>query len=122
MGRCADQGRESSAMGSESRMPVLRTGARGKAVADIQATLRSLGLLTGAPDLALGEQTLDQAEFDTATELAVRHFQQVRGLTVDGMVGEETYRALSEARWSLGDRLLHYDLERRMRGDDVTSL
>ena len=60
--------------------------------------------------------------FDAATELAVRHFQQVRGLSVDGRVGEETYRALSEARWSLGDRLLRYDPERPMRGDDVTSL
>jgi N-acetylmuramoyl-L-alanine amidase len=37
-------------------------------------------------------------------------------------VGEETYRALSEARWSLGDRLLRYDPERPMRGDDVTNL
>ena len=60
--------------------------------------------------------------FDPATELAVRHFQQVRGLSVDGRVGEETYRALSEARWTLGDRLLRYDPERLMRGDDVTAL
>jgi len=46
----------------------------------------------------------------------------VRGLTVDGRVGEETYRALSEARWSLGDRLLHHDPIRPMRGDDVINL
>jgi N-acetylmuramoyl-L-alanine amidase len=108
-------------MGSESRIPVLSTGARGGAVADIQATLRSLGLLTTAPE-AIGEQSLAEAEFDAATELAVRHFQQVRGLTVDGKVGEETYRALNEARWSLGDRLLRYDPERPVRGDDVTTL
>ena len=69
------------------------------------------------PDVAL-----DAAEFDAATELAVRHFQQVRGLSVDGRVGEETYRALNEARWSLGDRLLRYDPERPIRGDDVISL
>jgi N-acetylmuramoyl-L-alanine amidase len=66
--------------------------------------------------------SLDRAVYDPATELAVRHFQQVRGLTVDGRVGEETYRALSEARWSLGDRLLHHDPVRPMRGDDVTNL
>ena len=65
---------------------------------------------------------LDTAEFDAATELAVRHFQQVRGLSVDGRVGEETYRALNEARWSLGDRLLRYDPERPIRGDDVINL
>jgi N-acetylmuramoyl-L-alanine amidase len=46
----------------------------------------------------------------------------VRGLSVDGRVGEETYRALNEARWSLGDRLLRYDPERPTRGDDVISL
>jgi N-acetylmuramoyl-L-alanine amidase len=65
---------------------------------------------------------LDSAVFDSATELAVRHFQQVRGLSVDGRVGEETYRALNEARWSLGDRLLRYDPERPIRGDDVINL
>ena len=73
--------------------------------------------MTTLPDAAL-----DAAEFDAATELAVRHFQQVRGLSVDGRVGEETYRALNEARWSLGDRLLRYDPERPTRGDDVINL
>ena len=61
-------------------------------------------------------------EYDAATELAVRHFQQVRGLSVDGRVGDETYRALNEARWSLGDRLLRYDPEHPARGDDVRRL
>ena len=104
-------------------MQILRLGDRGPAVADVQISLRILGLLRegerpGGPD----RNDLDSAEFDGATEEAVRHFQQVRGLSVDGRVGEETYRALSEARWSLGDRLLRYDPERPMRGDDVTSL
>jgi len=71
---------------------------------------------------ALDTAPLETAEFDAATELAVRHFQQVRGLSVDGRVGEETYRALNEARWSLGDRLLRYDPERPIRGDDVINL
>jgi N-acetylmuramoyl-L-alanine amidase len=100
-------------------MQPLGPGRRGPAVADVRAALRSLGLLTpadGVPDDA-GTEVYDQA-----TELAVRHFQQVRGLSVDGRVGEETYRALSEARWSLGDRLLHHDPERPVRGDDVTGL
>ncbi|MCW2702031.1 MAG: amiC, partial [Blastococcus sp.] len=98
-------------------------------MADVHAALRSLGLLpadgqpSDAPALQpSGEPALDAVEFDTATELAVRHFQQVRGLSVDGRVGEETYRALNEARWSLGDRLLRYDPERPTRGDDVINL
>jgi N-acetylmuramoyl-L-alanine amidase len=113
-------------MGTDSRMQILRLGDRGPAVADVHAALRSLGLLpadggNGAAPTAEGPG-LDVAEFDAATELAVRHFQQVRGLSVDGRVGEETYRALNEARWSLGDRLLRYDPERPVRGDDVISL
>ena len=113
-------------------MQPLRLGDRGPAVADVHAALRSLGLLpdddgTAAPRppsamTTLPDAALDAAEFDAATELAVRHFQQVRGLSVDGRVGEETYRALNEARWSLGDRLLRYDPERPTRGDDVINL
>src|SRR6476619_7970781 len=107
-------------MGTDSRMQPLGLGDRGPAVADVHAALRSLGLLPPAPEPDTTE--LETAEFDTATELAIRHFQQVRGLSVDGRVGEETYRALTEARWSLGDRLLRYDPERPTRGDDVTNL
>ncbi len=101
-------------------MQPLGPGDRGPAVADVHAALRALTLLPAGG--AAEEASLDQAVYDAATELAVRHFQQVRGLTVDGRVGEETYRALSEARWSLGDRLLHHDPVRPMRGDDVTNL
>ncbi|SEL24779.1 N-acetylmuramoyl-L-alanine amidase [Blastococcus sp. DSM 46786] len=107
-------------MGTDSRMQPLARGDRGPAVADVHAALRSLGLLPASPDGP--DPALESAEYDAGTELAVRHFQQVRGLSVDGRVGEETYRALSEARWSLGDRLLRYDPERPMRGDDVTNL
>ena len=104
-------------------------------MADVQAALRSLGLLGADVDgtaatrrpphghgHAARRRAWTSAEFDAATELAVRHFQQVRGLSVDGRVGEETYRALNEARWSLGDRLLRYDPERPIRGDDVINL
>jgi N-acetylmuramoyl-L-alanine amidase len=107
-------------MASDSSMQPLGPGDRGPAVADVHAALRALTLLPAGG--AAEEASLDQAVYDAATELAVRHFQQVRGLSVDGRVGEETYRALSEARWALGDRLLHHDPVRPMRGDDVTNL
>jgi N-acetylmuramoyl-L-alanine amidase len=105
-------------------MDILRPGSSGPAVAEVQAVLRALGLLadSGGPASA-GTPAVDRPDFfDPATELAVRHFQQIRGLSVDGRVGEETYRALHEARWSLGDRLLRYDSERAQRGDDVRRL
>jgi N-acetylmuramoyl-L-alanine amidase len=107
-------------MGSDSRMQPLGLGDRGPAVADVHAALRSLGLLPG--DSSVDGGTDEAGDFDKSTELAIRHFQQVRGLSVDGRVGEETYRALNEARWSLGDRLLRYDPERAIRGDDVINL
>jgi N-acetylmuramoyl-L-alanine amidase len=106
-------------MARSDGMYPLRPEDRGAAVADVRAALRSLDLLPPAPEDGQGGA---EAVYDAETELAVRHFQQVRGLTVDGQVGEETYRALSEARWSLGDRLLHHDPVRPMRGDDVTNL
>ena len=90
-------------------MDILRLGDRGPAVADVHAALRSLGAPRRRrhrrPAVATSIATppdgaLDTAEYDAATELAVRHFQQIRGLSVDGRVGEETYRALNEARWS----------------------
>jgi N-acetylmuramoyl-L-alanine amidase len=121
-------------MASDDGMYHLSPGDRGPAVADVRAALRSLDLLPpgvegggtddGEDDAgAAGTRAAGiDAVYDAATELAVRHFQQVRGLTVDGTVGEETYRALTEARWSLGDRLLHHDPDRPMRGDDVTGL
>ncbi|MBB3086252.1 N-acetylmuramoyl-L-alanine amidase [Geodermatophilus sabuli] len=108
-------------MGTDSRMHPLGPGDRGPAVADVHAALRALGLLPSANG-GPGDEALEDTVYDPSTELAVRYFQQVRGLSVDGRVGEETYRALSEARWSLGDRLLHHDPERPIRGDDVTNL
>src|SRR3954464_12721193 len=115
-------------MGSDSRMHPLGPGDRGPAVADVHSVLRGLGLLPPVPEPTAGNGTsspsddADGALYDQATELAVRHFQQVRGLSVDGRVGEETYRALNECGASLGDRLLRYDPVRPTRGDDVISL
>ncbi|MDQ2707416.1 MAG: N-acetylmuramoyl-L-alanine amidase [Actinomycetota bacterium] len=97
-------------------MQLLRTGARGPAVAEVRCALRSFGLLPpatpGAPD--------DQ--YDGPVQDAVRAFQQGRGLITDGVVGPETYRALREAGWSLGDRMLGLMISAPMAGDDVSML
>jgi N-acetylmuramoyl-L-alanine amidase len=92
--------------------PLYGLGARGPAVADVQTTLVGLGLL---------DATAADAVFDDATDRALRHFQQRRGLSVDGVVGAETYRALAAARWSLGDRILTL-ATRPFVGDDVAAL
>ncbi len=93
-------------------MLLYRRGDRGPAVAEVHATLVGLGLLEAAPR---------DAEFDDATDRAVREFQQRRGVSVDGIVGPETYRALAAARWRLGDRLLSL-ASRPFTGDDVSAL
>lgn len=59
--------------------------------------------------------------FDAATLEALRRFQRDRGLAADGIVGRETWRALTEAGFSLGDRLL-WHASTLQRGDDVREL
>jgi N-acetylmuramoyl-L-alanine amidase len=91
---------------------IYRRGDRGPAVAEIRTKLAALDLLSGAGgDL-----------FDAECDRAVRWFQQRRGLRVDGRVGPETYRALDEARWRLGDRLLSFAVAHPFVGDDVAEL
>ncbi len=100
---------------------VYRLGDSGPAVAQITGLLERIGLLDdgAAGDLSqLGEAP----EFDGRVELAVRTFQQQRGLTVDGAVGPLTFRRLDEARWRLGDRILTHLPGRLMAGDDVYTL
>lgn len=99
---------------SAAPSPVLRTGERGPAVADLRGRLEALGLL---------ETTTQPADaYDAPVERAVRAFQQGRGLTADGVVGTATFRALEEARWELGDRVLVHLPGNLQRGDDVFTL
>ncbi|HEY9475702.1 MAG TPA: peptidoglycan-binding protein [Mycobacteriales bacterium] len=94
-------------------MQDIRRGDSGPAVAEVRAVLAALGMLPGSGP---------HDRYDTECELAVRAFQQRRGLTVDGIVGAETYRAITEARWRLGDRVLQYAVAHPMVGDDVATL
>lgn len=66
-----------------TRWPVVRRGARGERVAVIQYLLRARGYRVPA----IGR-------FGPATEKAVRHFQRVRGLRPDGVVGPATWARL----------------------------
>jgi N-acetylmuramoyl-L-alanine amidase len=60
--------------------------------------------------------------FDDDVDVAVRAFQQQRGLTIDGIVGPQTFRRLEEARWSIGDRVLSFSPTHLVSGDDVLAL
>lgn len=95
-------------------MRTIRRGDRGPAVTEIRNVLTGLSLLpTARPP---------SAEFDEATENAVRAFQQSRGLSVDGQVGAETWRALDAARWRIGDRSLYHALPVPLVGEDIRTL
>lgn len=95
---------------------LLRRGDVGPAVVEIATTLRALGLLS--PSSRPGPVGV----FDAGVEQAVRVFQQRRGLITDGIVGPSTYRALRDARWTLGDRMLAFLVSCPVTGDDVFAL
>lgn len=97
-------------------MQLLRRGDSGRAVVEIRTALRQFGLL---PPTTPG---IAEDHFDDVVEEAVRAFQQRRGLITDGIVGTATRRAMSEARWTLGDRMLALMISAPMSGDDVTML
>jgi peptidoglycan hydrolase-like protein with peptidoglycan-binding domain len=100
----------------------LRCGDRSAAVTEIRASLTALGHLDGADaDLSTGKHVALDV-FDEELDHAVRAFQQHRGLLVDGMVGEATYRALKEASYRLGARTLNHQFGAPMYGDDVATL
>lgn len=93
-------------------MRLYRVGDEGPAVRDIQDRLAALGFDShGDPRAVFAEGTHD----------AVTGFQRAKGLEPDGVVGPDTWRALYEAGYRLGDRIL---LMRRpmMRGEDVAEL
>ena len=89
-----------------------RLGDAGPVVAEIRSRLHRLGLLSDGHGDA----------FDPEVDLAVRQFQQERGIASDGVVGPQTYRRLEEARWRLGDRVLQFLPGHAMVGDDVLAL
>ena len=102
---------------------VIRHGDTGAAVAEVRARLAHLGLLPDAAPTTAERLSTGAAEyFDEALDRAVRTFQQERGLTVDGIVGPQTFHQLDEARWQLGDRVLRYVPGHLVTGDDVAEL
>ena len=76
---------------------------------------RRLGAAGFAPVGAEG------AFFGAATELALRAFQDQRGLVVSGVCDQDSWRAIVEASWKLGDRLLVL-VAPHLRGDDVSEM
>lgn len=108
----AASGRAPSRNSYHLRMQPFGLHAVGPAVRDVQSRLSALGHSCSEDEPAV---------FGHDTHAAVRAFQQERGLTADGIVGDDTWRALVEAGRTLGDRRI-YLTERQLRGDDVREL
>lgn len=71
---------------SSGGFPLIRRGSRGNYVCIAQDDLNTLGYKTGGLDGVFGEQTYN----------AVRRYQSSRGLSVDGIIGCNTWRSLQE--------------------------
>ena len=80
-------------------------------VADLQQRLATLGYPVGD----------EHGVYGPATAAAVAALQARRGLRVDDVCGEQTWAAIVEAGYQLGDRRL-YQRTPMMRGDDVAEL
>jgi peptidoglycan hydrolase-like protein with peptidoglycan-binding domain len=91
----------------------IRKGDRGAAAEDVQRRLIALGVdlgPTGVDGVFLG-----------ATYAAVRTFQRDHRLDEDGEVGPQTWAALVDATFTLGDRLLYLRFP-YLHGEDVRAL
>ncbi|HAL29412.1 MAG TPA: peptidoglycan-binding protein [Coriobacteriia bacterium] len=88
-------------------------GDRGAAVEDVQKRLLMLGF-------DLGPTGIDGVFLGT-TLAAVRQFQREHELSEDGTVGDETWSALVDATFRLGDRLLYLRIP-YFHGADVAAL
>ncbi len=73
-----------SALPTYVQTAVLRQGASGGEVKELQRRLKQWGYYDGAVDGIYGSQTVK----------AVKYFQRKNGLTVDGVAGKSTYAAL----------------------------
>lgn len=91
--------------------PWLQRGDSGPGVVDLQSRLRAAGF----------EVEDEPGQFGVGTEAAVNRFQTNRGLRADGVCDPNTWAAVVEAGYSLGDRLL-YRRSPMSRGDDVAVL
>lgn len=94
-------------------------------MAEVRIALARLGLLEayeGSVDY--GSQAFSKQEmlFDEALADTLRAFQQSRGIVPTGEIDELTLRELREASYKLGARVLSYQPNQWLVGDDVGQL
>ena len=90
----------------------LALGDEGDAVLDVQRRLRRVGFPVPSDE---------DGRFGEGTAAALERFQKDRGLRTDSTCGAQTWSALVEAGYHLGDRFL-YRRTTMLRGEDVAEL
>ncbi len=103
---------------------VLKVGDNSPRVAEVRTALARLGLLPHFEnDLKKNQVTASgDTYFDEELARALRGFQQARGIIASGEINESTLRVLREASYQLGARVLSYQPQNEMVGDDVMQL
>ena len=76
----------------------LRRGSTGENVRLMQNYLNNLASYYGLPKIAV------DGSFGQSTENAVKAFQKMVGLTADGIIGRDTWKAISDSYWNLTNR------------------
>ena len=94
-------------------MNPLKVGTSGPEVTELEQKLIKAGFLANNSDTS--------GIYTESIEKAVKAFQTERKLHVDGICGNQTWRALQEAQWKFGDRNI-YLTSPMMYGDDVGTL
>ncbi|MFC3849526.1 N-acetylmuramoyl-L-alanine amidase [Corynebacterium hansenii] len=104
----------------------LQVGERSPRVAEVRTTLARLGLLPGYAGDAIQQDSPqwsgDDDLFDEELRSALLEFQQSRGIYADGIIRDSTLKALREASYVLGARVLAFDPISPMTGDDIGQL
>ncbi|HHU67606.1 N-acetylmuramoyl-L-alanine amidase [Corynebacterium sp.] len=99
-----------------------RVGDRSPRVAEARSTLARLGLLPGyEPDLS-DKYAEEDKLFDDSLSHVLKAFQQSRGIVPSGNIDDMTLRELRHASYELGNRVLSYQPNNELVGDDVTQL
>lgn len=105
---------------------VLRVGDHSPRVAEVRMTLARLGLLSNFHG-DLGSQRSDRftdadMAFDAELSEVLKAFQQSRGIIPSGEIEDATLRELRHASYRLGARVLSYQVNHELIGDDVGQL
>src|SRR5699024_6744984 len=105
---------------------VLRIGDRSARVAEARATLARIGMLSNytgdVSDWKRQKSSEEDKHFDPELSDIVKAFQQSRGIIPSGNIDDLTLRELRQASYKLGNRVLSYQPNNELVGDDVSQL